>query len=248
MHLLGVGMYVCYMQEKLKKSASDFSMDELKKIAATWEGKDQYEVALNTFGIPIQSQQKASLDQIYVYGLGVYKLSVGNAWDNKENLRAYMKVIPFPEHVENLEGPELLKVVRAYPKSFLPMVDRQYEYHYLRDRSSRLRKKNLSWGAGVLSGNRPYFAEYWNLHQLGTLRHFLTLYITSEGIEKEGLRDADLIHALGLEELAESADGGHPYAEVATYTDHSGKEFFTLRMLIIEEWGKTVMRAPEFCR
>ena len=59
MHLLGVGMYVCYMQEKLKKSASDFSMDELKKIAAAWEGKDQYEVALNTFGIPIQSQQKA---------------------------------------------------------------------------------------------------------------------------------------------------------------------------------------------
>lgn len=93
MHLLGVGMYVCYMQEKLKKSASDFSMDELKKIAAAWEGKDQYEVALNTFGIPIQSQQKASLDQIYVYGLGVYKLSVGNAWDNKENLRAYMKVM-----------------------------------------------------------------------------------------------------------------------------------------------------------
>ena len=111
----------------------------------------------------------------------------------------------------------------------------------MRDRSSRLRKKNLSWGAGVLSGNRPYFAEYWNLHQLGTLRHFLTLYISSEGIEKEGLRDADLIHALGLEELAESADGGHPYAEVATYTDHSGKEFFTLRMLIIEEWGKTVI-------
>ena len=93
MHLLGVGMYVCYMQEKLKKSASDFSMDELKKIAAAWEGKDQYEVALNTFGIPIQSQQKASLDQIYVYGLGVYKLAVGNAWDNKENLRAYMKVM-----------------------------------------------------------------------------------------------------------------------------------------------------------
>lgn len=93
MHLLGVGMYVCYMQEKLKKSASDFSMDELKRIAAAWEGKDQYEVALNTFGIPIQSQQKASLDQIYVYGLGAYKLSVGNAWDNKENLRAYMKVM-----------------------------------------------------------------------------------------------------------------------------------------------------------
>ena len=93
MHLLGVGMYVCYMQEKLKKSASNFTMDELRRIAAAWEGKDQYEVALNTFGIPIQSQQKASLDQIYVYGLGVYKLSVGNDWDNKENLRAYMKVM-----------------------------------------------------------------------------------------------------------------------------------------------------------
>ena len=33
MHLLGVGMYVCYMQEKLKKSASDIETDTVKQFA-----------------------------------------------------------------------------------------------------------------------------------------------------------------------------------------------------------------------
>ena len=93
MHMLGCGMYVCYMQEKLKKSAADFSMDELRSMGQAWESKDAYELALNTFGIPLQSQQKAALDQIIVHGLGVYKLSVGNAWDDKDNLCAYMKVM-----------------------------------------------------------------------------------------------------------------------------------------------------------
>ena len=93
MHMVGSGMYVCYMQEKLKKSAADFSLDEIKGIATAWQSKDAYELALNTFGIPVQSQQKMSLDQIYVYGLGVYKSSVGSAWDKKENLCAYMKVM-----------------------------------------------------------------------------------------------------------------------------------------------------------
>ena len=93
MHMVGSGMYVCYMQEKLKKSAADFSLDEIKGIATAWQNKDAYELALNTFGIPVQSQQKMSLDQIYVYGLGVYKSSVGSAWDKKENLCAYMKVM-----------------------------------------------------------------------------------------------------------------------------------------------------------
>lgn len=93
MHMLGSGMYVCFMQEKLKKSVEDFSLEEIKSIAKAWENTDAYELALNVFGIPQQSQQKASLDQIYVYGLGVYKLSVNKAWDKKENLRAYMKAM-----------------------------------------------------------------------------------------------------------------------------------------------------------
>ncbi len=93
MHMLGSGMYVCHMQEKLKKSADDFTLDEVKAIALSWQSKDAYELALNTYGIPVQSQQKAALDQIYILGLGVYKQSVGNAWDKKENLRAYMKVM-----------------------------------------------------------------------------------------------------------------------------------------------------------
>ena len=32
MHMLGSGMYVCYMQDKLKKSAADFSLEEVKFI------------------------------------------------------------------------------------------------------------------------------------------------------------------------------------------------------------------------
>ena len=93
MHMLGSGMYVCYMQEKLKKSAADFTLEEVKFIARAWESKDAYELALNTFGIPLQSQQKASLDQIYVYGLGAYKLSVVKELSKADNLRAYMKVM-----------------------------------------------------------------------------------------------------------------------------------------------------------
>ena len=93
MHALGAGMYVTYMQSQFHKPVEQFNSDELAQLAHAWERTDAYELALKTFGIPVQSQQKASLDQIYMFGTRGYTKLVGNALDKAENVYTFMQVM-----------------------------------------------------------------------------------------------------------------------------------------------------------
>ena len=93
MHALGGGMYVTYKQSQFQKSVENFNAQELRSIATDWQQTDPYELALKTFGIPVQSQQKASLDQIYVLGIKCYKDYVKGDADKPENVLTYMQVM-----------------------------------------------------------------------------------------------------------------------------------------------------------
>ena len=93
MHALGGGMYVTHMQSQFKKSVENFNTQELQSIATDWQQTDAYELALKTFGIPLQSQQKASLDQIYVIGTKCYKDFVKGDVDKPENILTFMQVM-----------------------------------------------------------------------------------------------------------------------------------------------------------
>lgn len=93
MHALGAGMYVTYMQSQFHKPVEQFSSSELAELAHAWERTDAYELALRTFGIPLQSQQKSSLDQIYMFGTRGYTKLVGNALDKAENVYTFMQVM-----------------------------------------------------------------------------------------------------------------------------------------------------------
>ena len=49
-----------------------------------------------------------------------------------------------------------LKEYRANPEKYLPMVDHQCKHF---DEWNDEITRNLCWDAGILEGNRPYFAE-----------------------------------------------------------------------------------------
>ena len=64
------------------------------------------------------------------------------------------------------EGIALLTDYRANPGKYLPLTDRQFSrFDEWEDEIVR----NVSWGAGLLEGNRPYFAELWKVFGVATL-------------------------------------------------------------------------------
>lgn len=93
MHALGAGMYIAHMQDVVKKPLEEFSSEDLRDIANAFARTDAYELALNTLGIPLNSQNKQALDQIYVIGLGVGRRTVGSDLIKPQNIRTYMQVM-----------------------------------------------------------------------------------------------------------------------------------------------------------
>ena len=58
------------------------------------------------------------------------------------------------------EGIDFLREYRADPERYLPLPERQYQ-HFDEWEGEIIR--NLCWSAGLLEGNRPYFAEFWKI-------------------------------------------------------------------------------------
>ena len=86
-------MYIANMQGVVNKGVGEFSANEFRDIANAFANTDAYELALKTYGIPLDSKNKQVLDQIYVIGLGVGRKTVGSDLINPQNLRTYMQVM-----------------------------------------------------------------------------------------------------------------------------------------------------------
>ncbi len=122
----------------------------------------------------------------------------------------------------SLTGLELIKAYRAEPEKYYPLKDHTEE---VPDRTE-YGDINLGWNAGLLDGNRPYFAECWAWEGM-TL---LTVFIPAEGIEyKTGQEIEEWLLETGYYSYR-SED--HDPAEVRKCTDPEGKEFFSVCILV----------------
>lgn len=93
MHALGAGIYVSLMQGALNKPVENFSKDDIGKIVRAFQTTDAYELALRALNIPIDSQNKRALDQIYLTALNTAKKEVGAENMTGNNLQTYMQVL-----------------------------------------------------------------------------------------------------------------------------------------------------------
>ena len=60
------------------------------------------------------------------------------------------------EAVRKKEGPDFLLEYREHPECYLPLTCRQYQFRPDNEPEPR----SFYWNAGLLEGNRPYFAEF----------------------------------------------------------------------------------------
>ena len=93
MHALGAGIYVTLLQGGMGKPIEQFNEDDLRGIADSFARTDAYELALNTLGIPLDSDNKKVLDGVYMTGLETAKHISGSDVLDGENLRVYMQVM-----------------------------------------------------------------------------------------------------------------------------------------------------------
>ena len=92
-HAFGAGVYVAAMQGKLNKAVEDFSLDNIKVIAATFSRIDAYELGLKTLNVAPDSQNKQALDQIIRYAKVTAKQIASDNVLALPNIKAYMQVL-----------------------------------------------------------------------------------------------------------------------------------------------------------
>ena len=92
-HAFGAGVYVAAMQGKLNKPVEEFSLDNIRVIAATFSRTDAYELGLKTLNVSPDSQNKQALDQIIRYAKMTAKNTAGDNVLALPNLKAYMQVL-----------------------------------------------------------------------------------------------------------------------------------------------------------
>ena len=92
-HAFGAGVYVAAMQGKLNKPVEEFSLDNIRVIAATFSRIDAYELGLKTLNVLPDSQNKQALDQVIRYAKMTAKNTAGDNVLALPNLKAYMQVL-----------------------------------------------------------------------------------------------------------------------------------------------------------
>ena len=126
-----------------------------------------------------------------------------------------------------------LKEYRAHPERYLPMVDHQYKcFEEWDDQITR----NMCWSAGLLNGNRPYFAECWKVF----LTTSMTVFFSVQGYEqvKDELFFLMELMQAGLA-LPRCRDLDH--LKALRFTDGNGNEFISFNFVLDIEEQQTYM-------
>lgn len=148
----------------------------------------------------------------------------------------------FPADADSREGPDFLKLYRIFPDYFMPLADKAFMHHPKIEMVDRRHKVNMYWGAGVLEGNRPYFAENWGIHMLGNRSSEMTVYMSSEGLDENWQDEMDMLRKLGLEKLIEIIEPQYISVRADHYTDGKGNEYFAVYLLLRTILGDKIMR------
>ncbi len=127
-----------------------------------------------------------------------------------------------------------LEEYRAHPEKYLPLTDHAWKQFEKVDYGEEWYDDpwyNLGWDAGLLEGNRPYFLEGWATCGIT----MLTYLVSTEGIGEYGT--PELLAMLEKAKLVKVLDPSNPRTEVRKYTDDSGKEFFSINIVVGDEEG-----------
>ena len=92
-HALGLGAYTTICQTYFGKQVAEWSLTEVNQINADIRTTDPYELALEALEYPMDSENKLCLDQIIEVAAVTFIDTAMEEWENKENLKAFMKVL-----------------------------------------------------------------------------------------------------------------------------------------------------------
>ena len=131
-----------------------------------------------------------------------------------------------------------LEEYRTHPEKYLPMTDHAWKQFEKVDYGENWYDDpwyNLGWDAGLAEGNRPYFLECWATCGIT----MLTYLISAEGIGEYGV--PEMLAMLEKAKLVKILDPSEPRTDVRKYTDGSGKEFFSVNIVVGDEDGTYVI-------
>ena len=74
-----------------------------------------------------------------------------------------------------LTGLDMIREYRSNPEKYLPMYDVTWQM----SPRNEYDEVSIGWNAGLLDGNRPYFADCWAIDQVT----MLTFYLCTKDIE-----------------------------------------------------------------
>ena len=123
----------------------------------------------------------------------------------------------------------LLDTLRNSPEKFLPIVDHAWKIFPKENRGTEWYddpEYNIGWDAGLLDGNRPYFAECWATCGIT----MLTYFVSAAGMEDATTKD--LLKLLTDARLFRLYDPEHPRTDVMKFEDKNGNLFFSVNVTV----------------
>ena len=91
MHLMGAGMVAYRREVSFKKSAADFSVDEMKQVYKELDEGDMMGTGIRVLGGPDDGYDKWELRKVVSRAKKAYLDAVGNDWEKTENLNILMR-------------------------------------------------------------------------------------------------------------------------------------------------------------
>ena len=125
-----------------------------------------------------------------------------------------------------------LDTLRNSQGKFLPIVDHAWKVFPKENTGTEWYddpEYNLGWDAGLVDGNRPYFAECWATNGIT----MLTYFVSTRGIEDASTED--LVRMLTDAHLFRLLDPGNPRTAVMKFEDDTGNEFYSINVTAVVE-------------
>ncbi len=124
---------------------------------------------------------------------------------------------------------QFLEEYRTHPDRYLPLIDHAWKVFPAKEPNAWDPEYNVGWNAGILEGNRPFFAECWATCGVTILTYFISV----EGIGEYGVKE--LLGMLEGAGIIHIKDPEHPRAQALPFTDGNGNTFFSVNITVGDE-------------
>ena len=127
-----------------------------------------------------------------------------------------------------------LKEIRENPGKYLPIADHAWKVFPKVNEGTEWYddpQTNIGWDAGLLEGNRPYFAECWATCGIT----MLTYFVSASGMENA--ETAELIQKLENAKLLKIRNPKDPRTTAVEFEDDNGNKFYSINITVGDEDG-----------